>query len=167
MKIIRASVSHIRDAQFLLSEYYEAVGVTNRDTPEEIAAFLIDEASGLWIAYVEGIPAGCVVLRPLPSVALAAECKRLYVRPRFRGQGLADALLNSMEEYAVAMSSGWVYLDSKDDLTDALRIYMRRGYRTCERYNDNPQATVFLRKDLRHPALGTARATIVPYVPGP
>lgn len=150
MTIIRASLSHISDAQLLLSEYYEAIGVTKRDAPEEVAAFLSDVASGLWIAYVEEIPAGCVVLRPLPLVALAAECKRLYVRPQFRGQGLAEALLNSMEEYAAATRSEWVYLDSKDDLRDALRIYMRRGYRTCERYNDNPQATIFLRKDLRH-----------------
>ena len=151
MKIIRASISQVSDAQLLLSEYYEAVGVMKRDAPEEVAAFLSDVASGLWIGYVEEIPAGCVVLRPLPSVGLAAECKRLYVRPQFRGQGLAGALLNSMEDYAAAISSEWVYLDSKDDLREALRIYMSRGYRTCERYNDNPQATVFLRKDLRHP----------------
>ena len=152
MKIIRASISDISDAQLLLRKYYEAVGVTRRDTPEEIAALLCDAASGLWIAYVDDIPAGCVVLRPLPSIARATECKRLYVRPEFRGQGLAEALLNSMEGHAAAISLEWVYLDSKDDLTDALRIYMRRGYQACERYNDNPQATAFLRKDLRQPA---------------
>lgn len=152
MTIVRASLPHISDAQLLLTEYYEAIGVTKRDTPGEIAAFLSDAASGLWIAYADEVPAGCVVLRPLPSAGLAAECKRLYVRPRFRGQGLAGALLNAMENFAAASSLEWVYLDSRDDLRDALRIYIRRGYRACTRYNDNPEATVFLRKNLRHPA---------------
>ncbi|MBC7926761.1 MAG: GNAT family N-acetyltransferase [Bryobacteraceae bacterium] len=148
MKIIRASMADLLDAQLLLTEYYEAVDVTKRDTLEELLAFLSDGTSGLWLAYVEGIPAGCVVLRPLPSLRLSAECKRLYVRPSFRGQGLADALLDELEGYA-ATSWEWLYLDSKDDLQAALRIYSRRGYKSCERYNNNPQATIFLRKNLR------------------
>ncbi|MFM9433119.1 GNAT superfamily N-acetyltransferase [Janthinobacterium sp. CG_23.3] len=149
VNIARAAISRLPDAQLLLSEYYAAVGVTKRDTQQEIEAFLNDASSALWIAYVGDIPAGCVVLRPLASIALAAECKRLYVRPQFRGRGLAESLLDAMEEHAVAAAVQWLYLDSKDDLTGALRIYAGRGYQACERYNDNPQATVFLRKDLR------------------
>jgi GNAT superfamily N-acetyltransferase len=148
MKIIRATPSHSVEAELLLNEYYEAVGVVKRDTPAAIADYLSDEASGLWIAYVDDFPAGCVVLRPLPTIDAATECKRLYVRPQFRGRGIADALLDVMEEFALEKAADWVYLDSKDDLKDALRIYVRRGYQPCERYNDNPQATVFLRKRL-------------------
>jgi GNAT superfamily N-acetyltransferase len=149
MKIIRATPSHSVEAELLLKEYYEAVDVVKRDTPAAIADYLSDEASGLWIAYVADFPVGCVVLRPLPTVEAATECKRLYVRPQFRGRGIAEALLDAMEVYAVEKDADWVYLDSKDDLKDALRIYVRRGYQPCERYNDNPQATVFLRKKLR------------------
>ncbi len=148
MNIIHASPLQLSDAQLLLGEYFEAINVTKRDTPEEIAAFLSDATSALWIVYVDDVPAACVVLRPLPSVALAVECKRLYVRPRFRGQGLADPLLDAMEAKAAAGGARWVYLDSKDDLKGALHIYSRRGYQTCERYNDNPQATIFMRKAL-------------------
>jgi GNAT superfamily N-acetyltransferase len=140
------------EAEFLLNEYYEAVGVVKRDTSAAIADYLSDEASGLWIAYVDDFPAGCVVLRPLQTIDAATECKRLYVRPQFRGRGIADALLDVMEEYALEKAANWVYLDSKDDLKDALRIYVRRGYQPCERYNDNPQATVFLRKRLNSAA---------------
>jgi GNAT superfamily N-acetyltransferase len=149
MDILHATPLHLSDAQLLLDEYFDAINVTKRDTPQDIAAFLSDSTSAMWIVYVEGVAAGCVVLRPLPSVELAVECKRLYVRPRFRGQGLAEPLLDAMEARALASGASWVYLDSKDDLKGALHIYSRRGYQACERYNDNPQATVFMRKELR------------------
>jgi len=153
VKIIQATSSHRVEAELLLNEYYEAVDVMKRDTPAAIADYLSDEASGLWIAYVDEVAAGCVVLRPLPTVEAATECKRLYVRPQFRGRGIAEALLDAMEKHALDKAADWVYLDSKDDLKDALRIYIRRGYQPCERYNDNPQATVFLRKKLRESGL--------------
>ncbi len=149
MKIVHASISHIADAQLLLGEYYEAVGVIKRDSSQEVEAFLSDQAAGFWIAYVVDTPAGCIALRPLPSALRATECKRLYVRPQFRGRNIASALLDAMEEHAAATRQEWVFLDSKDDLQDAIRIYRRRGYQPCERFNNNPQATIFLRKDLR------------------
>jgi hypothetical protein len=54
-----------------------------------------------------------------------------------------------MEAHALVAGAEWVYLDSKDDLEAALRVYVRRGYQACARYNENPQATIFLRKELR------------------
>jgi hypothetical protein len=56
MKIIRATPSHSVEAEFLLNEYYEAVGVVKRDTSAAIADYLSDESSGLWIAYVDELP---------------------------------------------------------------------------------------------------------------
>ena len=148
MKILRCTLPQLPDARLLLAEYYEAIGVVHRDTPQMMASYLADASSGFWIAYVDDRPAGCVALRPLPSVAQAAECKRLYVRPAFRGQHLAGALLEAMEAHAATSGCEWLYLDSNDRLQDALRLYAARGYQSCERYNDNPEATVFMRKRL-------------------
>ncbi len=39
-----------------------------------------------------------------------------------------------------------LYLDTHDGLLAAIRFYERRGYVRIERYNDNPQATVFMRR---------------------
>ena len=88
------------------------------------------------------------MLRPLPKVAGAAEAKRLYVREAFRGQRVAHALMQAAEEYARAAGFQWIYLDTKDDLHAAIRFYLSTGYERCPRYNDNPQATMFLRKRL-------------------
>ncbi len=134
--------------QELLAEYFESVGVVVRDSPEDIAVLVNENAGGVWLAWVDGVPAGCVVLRPLPGMDAAVECKRLYVRPAFRGRGLADALLDAMEQGATAGGAKWVYLDSMEEMAAALRVYRRRSYTPCARYNRNPQATVFLRKQL-------------------
>jgi GNAT superfamily N-acetyltransferase len=136
------------DAIALLAEYYEAIHVVLRDTPEALHAMVADSWSGLWVAYLHGQPAGCVALRRLTSIPLAAECKRLYVRPVARGHGIATALLDTQEVYARSQGLRWVYLDSYDDLTVAIALYRKRGYLPCERYSDNPQATVFFRKDI-------------------
>jgi ribosomal protein S18 acetylase RimI-like enzyme len=135
-------------ALWLLQEYYEAIGVQVRDTPDSIALICSDPASGVWLASLDGEAVGCVVLRPLPQIPGAAECKRLYVQPSARGHRIADRLMDALESFAVTSGLAWIYLDSKDDLLAAIRLYRKRGYTDCERYNDNPQATLYLRKRL-------------------
>lgn len=130
----------------LLEEYYEAVHVVLRDKPAAVRKILAEPGSGIWLGSFNGNPVGCVMLRSLSSVPGAAECKRLYVKPSARGQGIADRLLDGMEEHAQAQGYAWIYLDTHDGLKAAIALYERRGYQRCERYNQNPQATVFMRK---------------------
>jgi DNA-binding MarR family transcriptional regulator/ribosomal protein S18 acetylase RimI-like enzyme len=151
-KVVRASLSHATDARTLLNEYYHHVDVKHRDTPDTIHKLLTSPDSGFWIAYVGDTAAGCVALKPLKGFRSAAECKRLYVRAQFRRRGIAEALLDAMEAFARSSSLRWIYLDSKDDLQVAIALYRRRGYKPCERYNDNTQATIFLRKSLKRPS---------------
>lgn len=148
-KIIRASLSHRADARRLLDEYYHEVDVRHRDAPDTLHKLLTEPDSSFWIASVGNTPAGCVALKPLKRFRSAAECKRLYVRAQFRRRGIAEALLDAMEDYARRSSLRWIYLDSKDDLQVAIALYRRRGYKACPRYNDNTQATIFLRKSLK------------------
>ena len=147
VRIVRLSRSN-DDAIRLLQEYYEAVHVVQRDTPEAIQKIIDDPCSGVWLAYLDEEAVGCVVLRALGSIPLAGECKRLYVQPASRGHRIAEKLLDAQEEFARDQGLRWIYLDSYDDLKVAIALYQRRGYVSCERYNDNPQATVFLRKDI-------------------
>lgn len=137
------------DAAFaLIEEYYEAVGVVVRDDRAALEHYLASPDSPIWIALVDAAPAGCVMLRPLPQIPNAAEVKRLYVRPAFRGIRLAHVLMQAAEEHARRAPIRWLYLDTKDDLRAAIRFYLSTGYQPCPRYNDNPQATIFLRKQL-------------------
>jgi ribosomal protein S18 acetylase RimI-like enzyme len=147
VRIARLSKSN-GDAIRLLQEYYEAVSVVQRDTPETIRKIIDDPRSGVWLAYLDEKAVGCVVLKKLDSVPFAGECKRLYVQPVARGNRIADKLLDAQEDFARNKGLRWIYLDSYDDLKIAIALYRRRGFNFCKRYNDNPQATVFLRKDI-------------------
>jgi ribosomal protein S18 acetylase RimI-like enzyme len=137
------------DAIRLLEEYYEAVHVVRRDTPDALQKLINSPCSGVWLAYLGEAAVGCVVLRKLAAVPLAGECKRLYVQPAVRGRRIAEKLLDAQEEFAQREGLRWIYLDSYDDLKAAIALYRKRGYRSCKRYNDNPQATIFLRKNIQ------------------
>jgi GNAT superfamily N-acetyltransferase len=148
----RATLLQSDIAFALIEEYYEAIGVLLRDDRAALVYYLSSPDSSIWIAFASATggpsPAGCVMLRPLPQTPHAAEVKRLYVRPAFRGLGVAHALMQAAEDHARREGVRWLYLDTKDDLHAAIRFYLSTGYQPCARYNDNPQATIFLRKQL-------------------
>ncbi len=118
-------------------------------------AYLHQHPFGFFLAEISDAPntpaqiAGCVLYRPLDTIPHAAECKRLFVLPQFRGHNLAARLMDTLEDTARDSGLSWIYLDSKDNFQAAITMYRRRGYTDCPRYNQNPQATIFLRKDLR------------------
>jgi DNA-binding MarR family transcriptional regulator/GNAT superfamily N-acetyltransferase len=145
VRIVRLGAAN-HDALAILEEYYEAVRVVQRDTPASVERILGAPSSGMWLAYLGDEVVGCVVLRKLASIPLAGECKRLYVRPSARGNRVADKLMDALEAFARDEGLGWIYLDTYDDLKTAIALYERRGYERSERYNDNPQATLFMRK---------------------
>ncbi|MGH9581697.1 MAG: GNAT family N-acetyltransferase [Bryobacteraceae bacterium] len=146
VRIERATAEKPEDALRLIEEYYDAVGVLARDDRETLLHYLADPQSAVWVAYVGPAPAGCILFRPLEHLRAAGEVKRLYVRPACRRHGVAALLLRALEQFATEHGISCLYLDSKDDLQDAIAFYKRHGYTTCARYNDNPQATIFMRK---------------------
>jgi ribosomal protein S18 acetylase RimI-like enzyme len=147
--IRRASQDDLPCAFELVKEYFQAVDVWVRDTQGEFSDYLLGDDRGVWLAFADKEAVGCIVLHPLVSLPRSGEIKRLYVKPAHRRQGLAEDLLRASEEFAARTARyEWLYLDSKDDLVTAIRFYERQGYQRCDRYNANPQATVFMRKAL-------------------
>jgi ribosomal protein S18 acetylase RimI-like enzyme len=147
--IRRAGLDDLDEAWAIVSEYYDAVAVEVREDRPSFLGSYFSDGSGIWLARNgEGAVAGCIALRPLAAFASAGEVKRLYVQPASRGQGIAGRLLGALENFAKAFGYGCLFLDSKDDLEAAIGFYESRGYMRCERYNDNPQATIFMRKCL-------------------
>ena len=148
--IRRATRDDLPQLTALLERYYTEWDVVQRDAPERIADHFGQPAPfGFVVVEEKGVLIACVLLRALPSIASAAECKRLYVIPEHRGEGLASLLMDYVEGFAAGRLE-WLYLDTGANFTAAQSLYHARGYESCERYNDNPQAACFFRKRLSH-----------------
>jgi putative acetyltransferase len=78
------------------------------------------------LATHRGVPAGCVALAS-PDAG-SAELTRLFVRPEFRGQGLARSLVRQLVAQAHVTGYGRLYLESHVSMTAAHRIYEEEGF---------------------------------------
>lgn len=148
LTVRRATLEESAAAWAIVDEYYDAAGVVARDAKEDFERIYFGDGAGVWLATIANTVVGCVALRSLAKFAHSGEVKRLYVRPEQRGLGIAKALYESLEEYAGERGYEWLYLDTTDEMVAAQRFYAALGYELATRYNDNPQATIFMRKDL-------------------
>lgn len=97
----------------------------------------------LLLASVGGEPAGCIALRPLePGVG---EVKRLYVRPAFRGRGIAKRLARELLDAARAIGYTSLRLDTLSFMREAAALYRSLGFVQRAPYYDNPlQGVVYM-----------------------
>jgi GNAT superfamily N-acetyltransferase len=64
-----------------------------------------------------------------------AELKRFYVRPGYRGRGVADALLAALVAYGQVHGVGLLRLETGDRQHAALRFYARHGFIEVPRFS--------------------------------
>ena len=101
----------------------------------------------LYLARIEGEPAGCVALRPLDDKR--CEMKRLYVRPAFREQGIGELLVRRIIDDARAIGYDCLLLDTLPFLKVAIGMYRRLGFVDIPSYNGSPMENlVYMRYDL-------------------
>ena len=101
----------------------------------------------LYLARIEGEPAGCVALRPLDDHR--CEMKRLYVRPAFREQGIGELLVRRIIDDARSIGYDCLLLDTLPFLTVAIGMYRRLGFVDIPSYNGSPmEDLVYMRFDL-------------------
>ncbi|HEY6948537.1 MAG TPA: GNAT family N-acetyltransferase [Gemmatimonadales bacterium] len=77
----------------------------------------------LLLAWADDLVAGCVGVRPLAPGA--CELKRLYVRPAFRGRGLARRLMAAAVAEARSRRYARILLDTLPGMIEAQRLYRR------------------------------------------
>ena len=64
------------------------------------------------------------------------EVKRMYVRPRFRGLGLAKLMLEHLEEYVQKHGVRLLRLETGIHQKDAIRLYERMGFRSVPPFGE-------------------------------
>ena len=112
----------------------------------DIASLTQSEVLFAVARYADGIPLGCgaIVMQ-----AAYGEVKRIYVRPRARGQGLARRLMETLEAGAGERGCRTFMLESGPMQQEALILYERTGYRYRGPFGDYPEDphSVFMQKD--------------------
>lgn len=111
-------------------------------------------STGVFVVLQDGPGAeyvGCGGIRRLPPPAgLSArfEIKHLWLHPTARGRGWGRLLLTELERRAAGFGATELVLDTNASLTAAGALYVSAGYTPTTPYNDNPNATTWLRKAL-------------------
>ena len=95
----------------------------------------------LLLARIKGEVAGCAALTPriLNDGTTAAELKRLWVEPRFRGYGLGRGLVLAAIDWARTQGFRALVLDTVNEaMPEASALYQSLGFEETVRFNDNP-----------------------------
>jgi len=132
-------------ARTLFLEYAQALNVDLcfQRFDQELAELPGDYAApggALLVALVDGQPAGCGALRPLPDADYpnACEMKRLYVRRAFRRFGLGRLLAQQLMDRATQAGYSCMLLDTLDDMEAARGLYESLGFEAIPPYYFNP-----------------------------
>jgi len=96
-----------------------------------VALILFGLARDPTTAFIASIVAGLSWIAVLATLNVSAQ---MALPSWVRGRGLAVRLLAALEEFATASGISRLYLDSKDDLENAIAFYARHGFVRCARY---------------------------------
>jgi GNAT superfamily N-acetyltransferase len=89
---------------------------------------LLQEKVAFFILRCDGSAAGCGGVKLFGSKY--GEVKRMYVRPQFRGLGLAKLMLDHLETYARERGVGLLRLETGIYQNEAIGLYERMGFRS-------------------------------------
>ncbi len=103
----------------------------------------------LFFAEVEGRPAGCVGVRPLPDSDGVCEMKRLYVTPEERGHGVGAKLALAAIKAAKEIGYRKLMIDTLPNMRMAVKLYRELGFTEAPNYYQTPiEGAMFLALDL-------------------
>jgi putative acetyltransferase len=144
MITIRPAARPTDDIRALIAELDAELGA--HYTPEQRHGLSLDGIFQSHIAFFtathNGTPAGCGGIAIFETFA---ELKRMYVRPAFRGTGVALALLATLTETAAAKAVPRLRLETGTSQHAAIRFYERAGFRPCPSfppYDSMPPAAI-------------------------
>jgi DNA-binding MarR family transcriptional regulator/RimJ/RimL family protein N-acetyltransferase len=98
------------------------------------------------IARLDGDAVGCGGLKRVDKAT--GEIKRVWTVPAARGMGVARRILRTLEAAARERGLKTLRLDTNRALTEAHALYRSEGYEEVARFNDNPYAHHWFKKQL-------------------
>lgn len=143
MKVLNAkTTSQIDEIRLIFREYYEEllkIDTCFKHFEAELADLpgIYAPPDGALLLAMEGQEvAGCVALKKVDDGL--CEMKRLFVRPKYRGQGRGRILADKIINEAVKIGYSSMRLDTLDWLKEAISLYKSLGFVQIESYDNNP-----------------------------
>jgi putative acetyltransferase len=134
----------IHYGQYLAASPVAAAGMCFADYEAQLRGLpgkYAEADADLLLARIKSEVAGCAALTPriLNDGTRAAELKRLWVEPRFRGYGLGRGLVMAAIDWARTQGCRAVVLDTLNEaMPEASALYQSLGFEETERFNDSP-----------------------------
>ena len=108
---------------------------------------LIKQGVAFFVTRVDGVPAGCGGVKFFGTEY--AELKRMFVRPEFRGLGLAKLMVEHLEAYTREHQIKTLRLETGIHQLEAIGLYERMGFKNIPpfgEYVDDPLSKFFEKK---------------------
>jgi putative acetyltransferase len=99
-------------------------------TTDDLYTLFRSGGSVLWVAEVDGMPAGCCGVYPTEGLEKGcAELVKYYLSAKVRGQGIGRQLMEMCIRSARELGYQSLYLESMPHFSKAVRIYEKLGFR--------------------------------------
>jgi len=149
--VITAELPNTADAIALISELEAHLGPLYPKTSRHGYSVekLMEEGVAFFVTRHDGVLAGCGGIELFGTEY--GEIKRMYVRPEFRGLGLAQLMLNHLAAYAQERDVHLLRLETGIYQKEAIALYERMGFQRISpfgRYKEDPLSR-FYEKHIR------------------
>lgn len=92
----------------------------------------LDQIRHVVVVYEGDEPIGCGAIKAYtPAIA---EVKRMFVKPTFRGRGIALHVLAALEQWAHELGYSSCILETGNKQPEAIRLYEKAGYTVIPNY---------------------------------
>lgn len=138
------------DFQLLVKELNAHFAPLNGEKDDFYAQYnQLDAIKHVIIAYnKDDMPIGCGAIRAFSETLM--EIKRMYVKPGYRGQGIAASILKTLENWALALGYSETILETLKTEESVVRMYARNGYQIMPNYGqyEGVESSVCMNKKL-------------------
>lgn len=107
----------------------------------------LDDIHNVIVAYDDDIPVGSVSFKKYDDEC--AEVKRVFVKEEYRNKGIANELMELLENTAREQGYRYLILESGAPLVAAMALYRKIGYKVIQnygQYRDMPDSICMKKK---------------------
>lgn len=89
------------------------------------------------LAYENNIAIACGCFKQFDAHRL--ELKRMFVKPGFRGRGIASMMVDELEKWGKELGYGTMILETGKGQPDAIALYRKLGYTDIPHFGEFPE----------------------------